>query len=124
MSGDRLTFFIQDKMPRIKEMHLNRFQIPLECLSTLWPKKRIIFAPHNQRRGLVGAKILMLVWILFQVCPVVVEQFQLGSRILWAIEKGLIEIPVVRVDILAIAYPRRVEENRRIPLEEIAHRSF
>ncbi len=33
-------------------------------------------------------------------------------------------IPVVRVDILAIAYPRRVEENRRIPLDEIAHRSF
>ena len=111
-------------MPCIEEMHLNILQIPLEGMGTLWTKKRIIFAPNNQGWWLVGAEVLMPLGILLQICPVVVEQFQLSRRIFWTIQEGLIEIPVVGVDILAIAHPCRVKENRCIPLEEIAHRAL
>src|SRR5215831_8221546 len=66
-------FFFQREMARVEKMELCAWDIPFVEFSTLHRKDSIVFAPSDQRGGLLFTEILLPIGIDFQIPFCVVE---------------------------------------------------
>src|SRR6516164_5948809 len=66
-------FFFQREVARVEKMELCAWDIPFVEFSTLHCKDSIVFAPSDQRGGLLFTEILLPIGIDFQIPFCVVE---------------------------------------------------
>ena len=66
-------FFFQREMARIEKMELCARDISLEEFSTLHREDSVVFAPRDQRRGLMFAEVLLPIVVDIQISLRVVE---------------------------------------------------
>jgi hypothetical protein len=67
-----MPIFLQGKVPCVEQMQFKGLEITLIGIGSFWAEKRIIFAPDNERRGLIPAKVGMSFRIAPQVGRIVV----------------------------------------------------
>src|SRR5215468_2752330 len=90
-------------MARIEKMELCTGDISLVEFSTLHRKDSIVFAPSDQRGGLLFAEIFLPVGIGIQIPFRVVEDCKLDFLVPRSVLISLVDHPIVRADLRRIA---------------------
>src|SRR5215475_8266186 len=96
-------FFFQREMARIEKMELCAGNISFEELSTLHREDSIVFAPRDQRRGLMFTEVLLPLVVNVQISLRVVEDRELDILVSRPILVSLVDHPIVRADLRRIA---------------------
>ena len=114
-------FFFQREMARVEKMDLCAGNISFEEFGTLYRKDSIVFAPSDQRGGLLFAEILLPVSKDIQIPFCVVEDCKLDFLIPRPVLISLVDHPIVRADLRRIAGTMQIMPlgsfNRQKPVE-------
>src|SRR5438874_6788681 len=114
-------FFFQREMARVEKMELCTGNISFKEFSTLHRKDSIVFAPSDQRGGLLFTEILLPIGIGIQIPFCVGEDFKLNILVPRSVLISLVDHPLVRADLRRIAYTMQIMPlgsfNRQKPVE-------
>src|SRR5437667_9306520 len=114
-------FFFQREMARVEKMELCTGNISFKEFSTLHRKDSIVFAPSDQRGGLLFTEILLPIGIGIQIPFCVGEDFKLNILVPRSVLISLVDHPIVRADLRRIADTMQIMPlgsfNRQKPVE-------
>src|SRR5262249_52323893 len=96
-------FFFQREMARVEKMELCTGNISFIEFGTLHRKDSIVFAPSDQRGGLLFTEILLPSGIGIQIPFCVVEDCKLNILVPRSVLISLVDHPIVRADLRRIA---------------------
>src|SRR5262249_35598349 len=118
---DPIQFFLQREMARVEKMELCAGNISFKEFSTLHREDSIVFAPRDQRRGLMFTEVLLPLVVNIQISLRVVENRQLDILVSRSVLVGLVDHPIVRADLRRIAGAMQIMPlgsfNRQKPVE-------
>src|SRR5215510_2918070 len=116
-----ILFFFQREMARVEKMELCTGNISFKEFSTLHRKDSIVFAPGDQRGGLLFPEILLPIGIGIQIPFCVVEECKLNILVPRSVLISLVDHPIVRADLRRIADTMQIMPlgsfNRQKPVE-------
>lgn len=92
-------------MARVQHVKLKVFQIALVWMRPLFREDVVPFAPDDQRRRLVFAKVFLPLWIERRVRAVAVKQLELDLLVPRTVEQELVVNPVIGRNGLWISDP-------------------
>src|SRR5260370_4124567 len=111
----------QRKMARVEKMELCTGDIPFVEFSTLHCKDSIVFAPSDQRGGLLFTEILLPIGKDIQIPFCVVEDCKLDFLVPRSVLISLVDHPIVRADLRRIADTMQIMPlgsfNRQKPVD-------
>src|SRR5215469_5803841 len=114
-------FFLQREMARVEKMELCAGNISLKEFGTFHREDSIVFAPSDQRRGLMFTEILLPIVENIQISLRIVEDGKLDILVSRPILVGLVDHPIVRADFRRIAGTMQIMPlgpfNRQKPVE-------
>src|SRR5262249_5152296 len=114
-------FFFQREMARVEKMELCAGNISLKEFSTLHRKDSVVFAPSDQRGGLLFTEILLPTGIGIQIPFCVVEDCKLNILVPRSVLISLVDHPIVRADLRRITDTMQIMPlgsfNRQKPVE-------
>jgi hypothetical protein len=113
-----IAMVFQSEVPRVEHVQFSVLHIALERASPLLGEDRVICAPHQERRWLILAEILVPARILFNVCPIFIEQIELDAVILGAAQKEQVRSPIVWTDFFGVARAFAVNPFHEVGGEE------
>ena len=70
----------------------------LELITSIRRKEWVVVAPDNKDRRLSDLQIVLPFWVLGNIVPVLIKQFDLDPIIARAVEERLVECPGVGID--------------------------
>src|SRR5262249_39078278 len=105
---DPIQVFFQREMARVEKMEFCTGNIPFEEFSTLNREDPIVFAPSDQRGGLLFTEILLPIGIDIQIPFCVVEDCKLDFLVPRPVLISLVDHPIVRADL------RRISDTMQI----------
>src|SRR5262245_24896355 len=79
--GDAIAFLFEREMPCVEQVKFDIFQVALEWLRTFRRKNLIVLSPHDARRRLVFAEVLMPPRVKRRIRAVIEEQLELNRTI-------------------------------------------
>ena len=108
-------------MARVEKMQLCAGNISFQEFSTLHREDSIVFAPRDQRRGLLFTEILLPNGIGIQIPFGVGEDCKLNILVPRSVHISLVDHPIVRADLGGIADTMQIMPlgsfNRQKPVE-------
>src|SRR5215469_9167798 len=108
-------------MACIEKMELCAGNISFQEFSALHRKDSIVFAPRDQRRGLMFTEVLLPIVENTQISLRIVEDCKLDILVSRPILVGLVDHPIVRADLRLIAGTMQIMPlgslNRQKPIE-------
>src|SRR5262249_6526099 len=113
--------FFQREMARVEKMELCTGNISFKEFSTFHRKDSIVFAPSDQRWGLLFTEILLPIVIDILIPFCVVEDCMLDFPVPGSVLISLVDQPIVRADLRRIADTMQIMPlgsfNRQKPVE-------
>src|SRR5207253_8074242 len=114
-------FFFQREMARVEKMELCTGNISFKEFSTLRREDSIVFAPRDQRRGLMFTEIVLPIVENIQISLRIVEDRKLDILVSRPVLVSLVDHPIVRADLRRIAGTMQIMPlgsfNRQKPVE-------
>src|SRR5215813_9563743 len=116
-----ISFFFQREMARVEKMQLCAGKISFQEFSTLHRKDSVVFAPSDQRGGLLFTEIRLPTGIGIQIPFCVVEDCKLNILVPRSVLISLVDHPIVRADLRRVADTMQIMPlgsfNRQKPVE-------
>src|SRR5262252_3053280 len=108
-------------MARIEKMELCARNISFQEFSALHREDSIVFAPRDQRRGLMFTEVLLPIVENIQISLRIVEDGKLDILVSRPVLVGLVDHPIVRTDLRRITGAMQIMPlgsiNRQKPVE-------
>src|SRR3954468_23286409 len=101
-------FFFQREMARVEKMELCIGDISFKEFSTLHCKDSIVFAPSDQRGGLLFTEIILPIGVGIQIPLCVTEDCKLNILVARPLLLRLVDHPIVRADLRRIPYTMQI----------------
>src|SRR5206468_12347140 len=94
-----IPFFFQREMDRVEKMEVCTGNISFKEFSTLHREDSIVFAPRDQRRGLMFTEVLLPIVENIQISLRIVEDRKLDILVSRPVLVSLVDHPILRADL-------------------------